>query len=194
MLTGPLAALAVALAPAAPGFDRLAGDGPVAGGGGVLTYAVDVERALGLDAAAVTAQVDEVLADPEGWTRSGRVAFRRVDRDPAMRVVVARPATTDRLCAPLVTHGRWSCNQGDRVVLNGRRWSRGVAHWTVGLGSYRRMLVNHEVGHRLGLGHATCPRPGARAPVMLQQSIALRGCRPGSRPRAAELALLPQAP
>lgn len=194
MLTGPLAALAVALAPAAPGFDRLAGSGPVTGSGAPLTYAVDVERSLGLDAAEVTAQVDEVLADPRGWTRSGRVAFRRVDREPAMRVVVARPATTDRLCAPLVTHGRWSCNQGDRVVLNGRRWSRGVAHWTAGLASYRRMLVNHEVGHRLGLGHAPCPGARERAPVMLQQSIGLRGCRPGPWPRAGELRLLPALP
>ncbi len=190
MLPGPAVLLAAALAPAAPGFDRLAGTGPVAGTGAPLTYAVDVERALGLDVAQVTADVDAVLADPRGWTRSGRVAFARVDRDPAMRVVLARPVTTDRLCAPLSTHGRWSCNQGTRVVLNGRRWANAVPHWTAGLASYRRMLVNHEVGHRLGLGHAVCPGAGERAPVMLQQSKGLRGCRPGPWPRAGELDLV----
>jgi hypothetical protein len=184
----PLALLAAAaLAPAAPGFDRLAGDGPRVGEGRLVTYAVDVERALGLDPAAATAQVEAVLAHPRGWTRSGRIAFRRVDADADTRILLARPATVDRLCAPLPTAGRWSCAQGRRVVLNGRRWQRAVPHWDASLADYRRMLVNHEVGHRLGLGHVACPAAGERAPVMVQQSKSLQGCRPGPWPRAAEL-------
>ena len=178
---------AAALSAAAPGFDRLAGDGPRVGDGRLVTYSVDVERALGLDAAAVTAEVDAALAHPRGWTRSGHVAFRRVDAGADTRVVLARPATTDRLCAPLATAGRWSCAQGRHVVLNGRRWQRAVPHWRAGRARYRQMLVNHEVGHRLGLGHVACPARGRRAPVMVQQSKSLQGCRAGWWPQAAEL-------
>lgn len=191
LAAGPTLVVAATLLTPAAGFDRVAGEGPRVGEGRTLTYSVDVERALRLDPARVTAEVDAALADPRGWIRSGRVAFRRVQRGAQMRVVLARPATTDRLCAPIATLGRWSCNQGTRVVLNGARWRGAVGHWRGGRASYRRMLVNHEVGHRLGLGHAGCPAPGARAPVMLQQSIGLQGCRPGPWPREAELALLP---
>ncbi len=182
MLPGTALLLAAALAPAAPGFDRLAGSAPVAGTGEPLTYAIDVERALDLDPARVTAEVDAVLADPRGWTRSGRVAFRRVDRDPAMRIVVARPATTDRLCAPLDTNGYFSCGTGGRAVLNVARWLTGADAYPGPLPAYRQYLVNHEVGHLFGRGHESCPGPGQPAPVMMQQTKGLDGCTPVSWP------------
>jgi predicted Zn-dependent protease len=43
-------------------------------------------------------------------------------------------------------------------------------------------MVNHEVGHYLGLGHVGCPKKGAKAPVMMQQSISLGGCVPEAWP------------
>jgi hypothetical protein len=49
------------------------------------------------------------------------------------------------------------------------------------------MVINHETGHWLGQGHRYCPRRGAYAPVMQQQSISLQGCRAHIWPRRNEI-------
>lgn len=139
-----------------------------------MEYRVEVEGGLGLDLDRFSASVEATLADRRGWTNDGTVSFRRTS-DAAMRVVLASPATTDVLCAPLQTRGEVSCRNGDDVVINAKRWVVGVELYD-DLTAYRQYLVNHEVGHALGFGHAVCPAPGAPAPVMLQQTLRLDGC------------------
>ena len=39
-------------------------------------------------------------------------------------------------------------------------------------------LINHEVGHILEWAHVGCPKEGALAPVMMQQSKSTMGCEP----------------
>ena len=158
------------------------GRGERVGRGDLRTYAVEVEGGLGIDQGAFARAVEQTLADPRSWTAGGRRALQRVDTDADVRVALASPQTVDRLCAPLRTNGRYSCANGDRAVLNTDRWMTGAAAYTGRLEEYRHYLVNHEVGHVLGFGHATCPAAGAVAPVMLQQTIGLGGCLPGPWP------------
>ena len=70
-----------------------------------------------------------------------------------MIVRLATPSTVDRLCAAagLKTNGEVSCRVGSQVVLNQVRWNNGVPAYAGDLGSYRILLINHEVGHRLNL-------------------------------------------
>ena len=51
------------------------------------------------------------------------------------------------------------------------------------------MVVNHEVGHLLGMHHplVQCPVPGRPAAVMSQQSTELRGCLPNPWPLPDEV-------
>jgi hypothetical protein len=62
------------------------------------------------------------------------------------------------------------------VILNVNRWAGATSWWPAPLKTYRRYLVNHEVGHYLGYGHVSCPGAGRLAPVMQQQTISLGGC------------------
>ncbi len=147
-----------------------------------LTYVVEVERGLPYSAADVATQVDAVLGDERGWTGVVGTTFDRVEATADLRVRLASPDTTDRLCAPLLTRGQVSCRNGDLVVLNAVRWAVGVPHYGGRVADYRRYVVNHEVGHALGQGHVSCPSPGAPAPVMVQQTYGLQGCRPNPWP------------
>lgn len=160
-----------------------AGAAPVTGSGTVRTYALRVENGIGLDAEETAREVAAVLADDRGWQGLEDVVFQQV-ADPEQAeftISVASPPTVDALCLPARTEGRWSCRIGPDVALNSDRW----VHRTPTLpdtAEYRAYMVNHEVGHFLGHGHARCGGEGLAAPVMLQQSIDLDGCRPNAWP------------
>jgi hypothetical protein len=123
--------------------------------------------------------VDRILADRRGWTGGGRWAFRRVDSGQYDFVVrLASPGTVDRLCGAygLTTEGKVNCSAGKQVVVNLRRWLLLTPYYRGHPDEYHALVINHEVGHRLGFGHMTCPGKGRRAPVMQQQIFGLRGC------------------
>ncbi|MBR9765139.1 MAG: DUF3152 domain-containing protein [Rhodobacteraceae bacterium] len=159
------------------------GTGARGGTGRIIAYSVEVRQGTGLEARAVAGQIAEILSDPRGWQGSGRWTFRRVTPDLArVRFVIAAPAEVDRMCLPLRTLGYLSCRQGRYIVMNALRWQGAMPHWDGSVDSYRAYLVNHEMGHALGHGHAACPGHGAQAPVMMQQTKSLHGCRSNGWP------------
>ena len=149
------------------------------GSGAVRSFAVEVEGSLRVDRTAFARRVTAILRDRRSWGE----AFQRVGSGPVdLRVTLASPGLTDYLCAPLLTNGIFSCAQGGRAVLNAERWLHGAAAYGNDLRRYRIYMVNHEVGHLLGRGHASCPAAGARAPVMMQQTKGVAPCRPNAWP------------
>jgi len=158
----------------------------VHGTGRLRRYRVEVEAGLPVPPAAFAAAVERTLADPRGWGAGGRLAFQRVATGEVdFAVVLATPATTDRLCRPLNTAGIYSCFQHGRSVVNYLRWRDGAAPYAGQLETYRKYVVLHEVGHALGRGHADCPGPGRLAPTMMQQTKGVGACRPNPWPFSA---------
>jgi uncharacterized protein DUF3152 len=149
-------------------------------GGRLIRYDVKVEDNLDVDPDEAARIIADVLNDERSWRGSGRARFALVsgDSDRAeLHAYIVTPGTTDRLCAPLLTQGEVSCQNGNRVVLNARRWQLGAEAYGRDLTNYRRYLVNHEFGHYIGYGHVNCPGRGRPAPVMMQQTKGLDGCR-----------------
>jgi hypothetical protein len=162
------------------------GTGGPTGPGIRMTYRLEIEGGLPLDGAAVAAQVQRTLTDPRGWQPIEHVAFVRTTGAASFELILASPTMVDKLCYPLDTVGELSCRNGNRVILNAKRWATAVPWYGGHLDDYRAYLVNHEVGHRLGHGHKGCPAPGAPAPVMVQQSKSLYGCAPNPWPSVAQ--------
>lgn len=135
------------------------------------------------------AVVRATLGDDRGWSRAG---FRFVaDNDGPYLIVLGEASEVQQLCQPYDVYGQYSCQNGPVVALNADRWRQATPKWTGTLADYRRMLVNHEVGHLLGLHHPDglqCPHTGRLARVMSQQSTELNGCRPNPWPLPAEIA------
>ncbi|MDP9793678.1 hypothetical protein J2S43_002190 [Catenuloplanes nepalensis] len=66
-------------------------------------------------------------------------------------------------------------------MINLMRWLQGLPAWG-SVQDYHAGVMNHEIGHFLGFAHQGCPGRGELAPVMMQQSMGLDGCRPNVWP------------
>jgi hypothetical protein len=174
-----------AIKPTREGFRFVDADGQRVGTGRLRTYRLEVEPRTGIDPRAFSNTAERILNDERGWTGAGDWSLQRVSRyDPDIRIVLATPATVDKLCARagLNTFGEVSCWNGQFAALNVKRWKTGSRGFNGSLRAYRRYLLNHEVGHGLGYAHQSCPRRGARAPIMQQQTFATAPCRANGWP------------
>lgn len=146
------------------------------GKGQVVRYRVDVEKGLGLDGALFADAVQKTLNDDRSWAHGGARSFERVSSGQADFVItLASPGTTDEWCAKSGLNTSIdivSCDSAstERVMVNAYRWAQGSETYGDRIHAYRQMLINHEVGHRLGFGHVSCQTDGALAPVMQQQT------------------------
>ncbi|MFB6620157.1 DUF3152 domain-containing protein [Streptomyces sp. NPDC056367] len=166
---------------AGPGtFDTVPGVAKAPGKGKTVRYRVDVEQGLGLDPALFAEAVHRTLNDDRSWGHGGAMTFERVPGGEADFVItLASPGTTGKWCAKSgldTTVDNVSCDSAstERVMINAFRWAQGSpTYGPEQMLSYRQMLINHEVGHRLGHGHVNCKTPGALAPIMQQQTKSL---------------------
>jgi hypothetical protein len=157
-------------------FETVPGFAKAPGKGRKYTYRVDVEQGLGLDGQLFAQAVQKTLNDDRSWAHDGARTFERVSSgDPDFVITLASPGTTAAWCAKSgldTTEDNVSCDSAatERVMINAYRWAQGSTTYGDKMFAYRQMLINHEVGHRLGHGHVTCQKNGSLAPVMQQQT------------------------
>jgi hypothetical protein len=168
-------------------FEYATTGGPVRGRSGtLLRYRVAVERGAGEGTDEFAAVVDGALGHAQSWIAGG-VRMQRVARGAPydFTVHLATRETAGRMCGAggvdITVRGRpyTSCRVGAGVIINLDRWRLSVDHFVaakVPLALYRDYVVNHEVGHQLGHRHELCPGRGRPAPVMMQQTLDLKGC------------------
>ena len=144
-----------------------------------INFSLKIDSTLGLKVDCIGNLITSILNDTRGWVKVTEKEFQLVEgTEKEFEFIFASPEKTDELCYPLETNGIYSCRNEDRIIINFFRWVNGAIDFGSDLETYRLYLINHEVGHILGWGHVGCPKEGALAPVMMQQSKSTMGCRP----------------
>ena len=113
-----------------------------------------------------------------GWRRGGDFT-RGAGRGPHVAVVLVGLQRGVELPGRALRRDQPAALEPRQPVVEPRRPSR--------CATYRHMVVNHETGHWLGHGHLGCAGRGRPAPVMMQQSKGLAGCRHNPWPLPSEL-------
>jgi hypothetical protein len=165
--------------------------------GPLRRFRVGVEKGSDENVDTFADQVEATLGDPRSWTGGGRLRLQLVGagRPYDFTVYLATRDTAGELCLRGGTnvriHGRpyTSCRTTGKAIINLDRWRLSAKPYLlakVPLATYREYVINHEVGHELGHHHEGCPKAGGPAPVMVQQTITVRGCVPNAWPRRGD--------
>lgn len=167
-------------------------------GNGIITYTYCVaSRGEVGDLTEFANMVFSTLNDPRGWPRAGVIFQENEGADPntdpnACSMTLTLAAADQMTSFSTECSDEYSCRVGNDVIINVDRWNNATEGWLNAGGTvsrYRTMVINHEVGHRLGHldNELTCPAVNQPAPLMQQQSMDLLGCVPNEWPLDEEL-------
>ena len=152
----------------------------------VATYSIATRGRITASVKKFARQAAQTFSDARGW-RGGGTTFRRVKSGGGFTLVLSEAGQVPSFSSQCSSY--YSCRVGRFVIINQDRWKFASPPWNAAgrsLRDYRHLVVNHEVGHWLGNGHAGCRGGGQLAPVMGQQSKGTGGCRFNPWPRPYE--------
>ncbi|MCH9274893.1 DUF3152 domain-containing protein [Bifidobacterium amazonense] len=157
-----------------------------------FTYCLETKGDVG-STTAFSNTVYRTLNNAKGWPRAG-ATFEQLNGDDCANADMTLILSEAKYMSDFSEgcSGSYSCRVGDQVIINADRWNGGTEDWLKAGGTlarYREMVINHEVGHRLGHydNETACAGEGQPAPLMLQQSMRLDGCTPNEWPLDSEL-------
>lgn len=138
-----------------------------------IPYTVSVgAHVQGVTIEEFAAKVAKILGDPRGWRKYG-YHFVQTTADRALHIHLETAEDADKLCARGLSCWRPALND---IVIHLGNWMGGSAS-RLPLDRYRNYVINHEVGHALGLPHRKCPaaecarRGMASCPASIMQQM-----------------------
>ena len=143
----------------------------------MMNFSLKIESSIPIGPDCMGKLIASILNDSRGWKNITEKEFLLVSDEAAdFTFIFSSPDKTDELCAPLETNGIYSCRNEEEIIINYFRWENGALDFGNDIKTYRLYLINHETGHILDWGHTGCPKKGAIAPVMMQQSKTTGDC------------------
>jgi hypothetical protein len=163
-----------------------------------LTIDADVQETVG-SVTDIANLIQDVLSHPKGWASRG-YRFEQVSAEEGLitrfissfkkYVSHIRMSSSETIKNTCKFHDEeLSCADlsNNVIFINSNRWNHGSVESGLSLEAYRVYLVNHEFGHLLNRGHSGCSSNYRDlCPVMYQQTISNRCCKPNSWPLSWE--------
>lgn len=150
----------------------------------VVTYTVSSRGTVeSLDEFALI--VRQTMADSQGWSRLG-VSWRQVESGGDVTFFLVQSSQMMSF-GPECSPGS-NCTVGRAMAINQALWKSAPNAWKKAGGDqaeYHTYAINHEAGHWLGHGNATCTTKQL-APVM-QPAESIGTCQPNAWPLSREL-------
>lgn len=126
-----------------------------------------------------------VLTSNKGWGRAGIKFLQTNDISNADFVIKLVCLQCIKSHCGKDFLGLSCTNYSDTPVtcyINLYRWMNGSVHSKLNLEDYRTYVINHEVGHALGLDHDGCSGKGKPASNMMQHTVGIGECIPSPWP------------
>ena len=129
------------------------------------------------------------LNNSRGW---GKIAaFKEEFNSPKFTITLMKPSALKRLYPQTWLRGLSVCDLRTtpiQVFINEKNWLNiPPASRFATLEDARTYVINHEVGHVLGLKHPTQPRTSGPSPVMIQQTLGQEPHSPNPWPLESEI-------
>lgn len=153
---------------------------------GTLSYKILFDPRCNFRIDPIIQKVENVLQDKRGWKKHDYhfKFIQEIDKEVDFLIYFTLESYIESKCH---FTGLSCADLNDNIIyINENRWRRGSTASKLNLDDYRTYVINHEVGHILGRGHAKCENKGKLAPVMLQQTLGINGCKPNPWPLSFE--------
>lgn len=149
----------------------------------VFRYRVESRGEVDYPVRAFAQDVRSVFADMRSVNLGGSIRYVPVAENYDLIVAIASGDYIAQAAA--VCDEDLSCRVGNTILINEENWRQTTPAFDGELDTYRAYLLNHEMGHFLGLDHRGCPG-GGPAPLMMQQSKGTGACTPNGFPLTSQ--------
>lgn len=132
--------------------------------GKVFRYVALVEPGINRSLQCFRRRVRKTLNDPKSWC----VYFIEDEINPDFLIILSKDATIKKTCN---LEGLSCADWGKNIIyINYDNWTQGSDVSGLNLEDYRTYVINHEVGHILGIHDHLKPKNGRKVPVMNQST------------------------
>ena len=148
-----------------------------------LKYKVSIDQDIKRNLKNFKNIIDKILSNKKSWPHK----FIQNDYNYDFQIILTPAKKIKKIC----DFKGLSCTDmySNIIYINNYRWTKGSKPSKLSLNDYRIYLINHEVGHILGIGH-TNPIKNQKVSVMVQQTLGIGDSKPNPWPTKADYKLL----